>query len=37
MTDIRYLSAREMREADRRCIEDIGIPAVLMNNAAARF
>lgn len=34
MTDIRYLSAREMREADRRCIEDIGIPgAVLMNNA----
>lgn len=31
-----YLTAAEMREADRRCIEDIGIPgAVLMNNAGA--
>ncbi|HRK35460.1 MAG TPA: NAD(P)H-hydrate epimerase [Candidatus Hydrogenedentes bacterium] len=30
----RYLSVAEMREADRRCIEEIGIPgAVLMNNA----
>jgi hydroxyethylthiazole kinase-like uncharacterized protein yjeF len=30
----RYLSAAQMREADRRCIEEIGIPgAVLMNNA----
>ncbi len=30
------LSAAQMREADRRCIEDIGIPgAVLMNNAGA--
>lgn len=29
-----YLSAMQMREADRRCIENIGIPgAVLMNNA----
>ena len=29
-----YLSAHQMREADRRCIEDIGIPgAVLMHNA----
>ena len=32
----RYLTAAEMREADRRCIEEIGIPgAVLMNNAGA--
>ena len=31
-----YLSAAQMREADRRCIEEIGIPgAVLMNNAGA--
>jgi len=31
---MRYLTAAQMREADRRCIEDIGIPgAVLMNNA----
>ncbi len=31
-----YLTAAEMREADRRCIEEIGIPgAVLMNNAGA--
>lgn len=31
-----HLSAAQMREADRRCIEDIGIPgAVLMNNAGA--
>lgn len=30
------LSAARMREADRRCIEEIGIPgAVLMNNAGA--
>ena len=30
------LSSSEMREVDRRCIEDIGIPgAVLMNNAGA--
>lgn len=30
----RVLTAAQMREADRRCIEDIGIPgAVLMNNA----
>lgn len=29
-----YLTTAQMREADRRCIEDIGIPgAVLMNNA----
>ena len=29
-----YLTAAQMREADRRCIADIGIPgAVLMNNA----
>ncbi len=29
-----YLTTRQMREADRRCIEDIGIPgAVLMHNA----
>lgn len=29
-----YLTAQQMREADRRCIEDIGIPgAVLMHNA----
>lgn len=33
---LRYLSAAQMREADRRCIEEIGIPgAVLMNNAGA--
>lgn len=32
----KYLTAAEMREADRRCIEEIGIPgAVLMNNAGA--
>lgn len=31
---IRYLTAAQMREADRRCIEEIGIPGVvLMNNA----
>lgn len=31
---LRYLTAAQMREADRRCIEDIGIPGtVLMNNA----
>jgi len=31
-----YLSVAQMREADRRCIEDLGIPgAVLMNNAGA--
>lgn len=31
---MRVLTAAQMREADRRCIEDIGIPgAVLMNNA----
>ncbi len=30
------LTAAEMREADRRCIEDLGIPGVvLMNNAGA--
>ncbi len=33
---MKMLTAAEMREADRRCIEDIGIPgAVLMNNAGA--
>ena len=33
---LRYLSTAEMREADRRCIEEIGIPGtVLMNNAGA--
>ncbi|MFA6244707.1 MAG: NAD(P)H-hydrate epimerase [Candidatus Hydrogenedentales bacterium] len=33
---LRYLSAAQMREADRRCIEELGIPgAVLMNNAGA--
>ena len=32
----RVLTAAEMREADRRCIEDVGIPgAVLMNTAGA--
>jgi NAD(P)H-hydrate epimerase len=32
--DDRFLTAAEMREADRRCIEDIGIPgAVLMDHA----
>ncbi|MCC6793698.1 MAG: NAD(P)H-hydrate epimerase [Candidatus Hydrogenedentes bacterium] len=32
----KYLTVAEMREADRRCIEEIGIPgAVLMNNAGA--
>lgn len=31
---MRALTAAQMREVDRRCIEDIGIPgAVLMNNA----
>ena len=31
---MKALSVAQMREADRRCIEDIGIPgAVLMNNA----
>jgi hydroxyethylthiazole kinase-like uncharacterized protein yjeF len=31
---MKYLSSEQMREADRRCIEDIGIPgAVLMSNA----
>lgn len=31
---MRTLTAAQMREADRRCIEDIGIPGVvLMNNA----
>lgn len=37
MSTVRFpdaLTAPQMREADRRCIEDIGIPgAVLMNNA----
>ena len=33
---MKSLTAAEMREADRRCIEDLGIPgAVLMNNAGA--
>ncbi len=33
---LKYLSVAQMREADRRCIEEIGIPgAVLMNNAGA--
>jgi hydroxyethylthiazole kinase-like uncharacterized protein yjeF len=33
---MRYLTAAEMREADRRAIEELGIPgAVLMNNAGA--
>ena len=32
----RVLTAAEMREADRRCSEDVGIPgAVLMNTAGA--
>ena len=36
MSTIPYLTAAEMREADRRCIEEIGIPGVvLMNNAGA--
>ncbi len=31
---MRHLTAAEMREADRRCIEELGVPgAVLMNNA----
>ncbi len=35
-SELRALTAAEMREADRRCIEDLGIPgAVLMNNAGA--
>ena len=34
LTARRSLTAAQMREADRRCIEEIGIPgAVLMNNA----
>jgi NAD(P)H-hydrate epimerase len=33
---MRSLTAAQMREADRRCIEELGIPgAVLMNNAGA--
>ncbi len=33
---MKTLTAAQMREADRRCIEEIGIPgAVLMNNAGA--
>ena len=33
---VKTLTAAQMREADRRCIEDLGIPgAVLMNNAGA--
>jgi hydroxyethylthiazole kinase-like uncharacterized protein yjeF len=33
---MQYLSTEAMREADRRCIEDLGIPgAVLMNNAGS--
>lgn len=33
---MKSLTAAEMREADRRCIEELGIPgAVLMNNAGA--
>lgn len=33
---MRHLTAAQMREADRRCIQEIGIPgAVLMNNAGA--
>lgn len=36
MLNYPYLTAAQMREADRRCIEEIGIPgAVLMNNAGA--
>ena len=33
---MQVLTAAQMREADRRCIEELGIPgAVLMNNAGA--
>ncbi len=33
---MQYLSVQEMREADRRCIEELGIPGVvLMNNAGS--
>lgn len=36
MSDHLHLTAAQMREADRRCIEELGIPgAVLMNNAGA--
>lgn len=36
MTRANGLTSAQMREADRRCIEEIGIPgAVLMNNAGA--
>ena len=36
MAEYRYLTTAQMRAADRRCIEEIGIPgAVLMNNAGA--
>lgn len=33
---IQYLTVQQMREADRRCIEELGIPGVvLMNNAGS--
>jgi len=33
---MKFLTTKQMRETDRRCIEDIGIPgAVLMNNAGS--
>ena len=32
--DVRPLTAAQMREADRRCIEELGIPGVVLMNAA---
>lgn len=34
MTGMRYLTTEQMREADRRCIEEIGIPSVVLMDRA---
>ncbi len=33
---MRYLTVQQMREADRRCIEELGIPGVVLMNNAGR-
>lgn len=35
-TDFRVLDVMQMREADRRCIEELGIPGVVLMNQAGR-
>ena len=33
---MKYLSAAQMREADRRCIEELGMPGVVLMNSAGK-